>query len=64
MLRAARERAGYTREALANELTRTADVIRYYEAGRVHPPHNVRVRLAHLLDEPGLLEARVNEAKP
>lgn len=57
MLRAARERAGFTREALANELTRTADIIRHYEAGRVRPPHNVRVRLAHLLDEPALLDA-------
>jgi transcriptional regulator with XRE-family HTH domain len=56
-LRNARERAGFSRESLAVEIMRSAYTVALYEKGRVNPPRPVLVRLAHVLDEPGLLNA-------
>ncbi len=57
VLRLARERAGLSREALAEEIVRSAQTVALYETGRAMPRRAVRVRLAHVLDEPALLDA-------
>jgi ribosome-binding protein aMBF1 (putative translation factor) len=63
-LRASRERAGLSREALAVEITRSAYTIANYEKGRVNPSRPIRVRLAHLLNEPALLDAPTDKEQP
>lgn len=56
-LRRAREAAGLSREALADQLCRSLSTIVRWETGKTSPPPAVQVRLARLLDAPELSAA-------
>lgn len=51
-IRRARKQAGLTQAALGERIGKSADTIRGYESGRIHPPLTVLERIAEVTGKP------------